>query len=130
MGGQHVALVLCMLAAGAGAFIAGKYVRAPTATEIDLEQRLEVAETKLTKLVKENADLKAQVVDQGTKLDKLHEASRTNFSVIVASLERLKPGTKLEWEGGAPPIDVEFHAAPMRGSSAPAVQPRAQLVPP
>ena len=69
-------------------------------------------------------DLRDEQQQQRGADKKILNYVQDSLTPIVASMRRL--GVKLEYQGGDPD-DVEFHPAPMPGSIAPPIQPKATL---
>lgn len=129
--GRTLLLVLAFAACGAGAFACGRYLRPPTASELEQASELRALREEVRLL---RTELVGRIVEDEGRVRELgvaQKADRTAFvhndSVMAETLRKL--GAKVEWAEGGPPEDVDFHPAPLGGKAA-RVQPRAVLTAP
>ncbi|UOF77327.1 hypothetical protein [Caudoviricetes sp.] len=120
----HAAL-LAILACFGGAGVAAKVTSAEGGDRAEVMAELRSIREELKGLradVREVRDEQAAGRRDDRKIVNYVEDSLTP---IVASMRKL--GVKLEYSGRDTASGVEFHAAPLPGSSAPAIQPKAVL---
>lgn len=122
---SQLALV-AILASFGGAGVAAKVVGDGKAETSDVLAELRAMRTDVKAIKRAQDDLDSEVSGARSADKKILNYVDGTTTPMVASLRKL--GVKLAYEGDSDPAsEVEFHPAPLQGSTAPPIQPKAVL---
>lgn len=120
----HVALVAILACFGGGA-VGAKVTATEGGDRAEMMAELRTIREELKGLRSDVREVRAEQTSAHADDKTILTYVDGSLKPIVASLRRL--GVKLEYEGRDRAVDVEFHASPASGSTAPPIQPKAVL---